>query len=61
MVAEDNKEVKETGDSKTVKEIDEKELHGRVGWLRRSKEEAINEVYESVCGPFPQNAIDPSR
>jgi hypothetical protein len=58
VVAEDNKNVKETGDGKTVKDIDEKELHGRTRCLRRSKEEAINE--ESVCGPFPQNAINPS-
>ena len=51
MVAEDKKEVKETGDGKAVKDIDEKELHGRTSYLRRSKGEAINE--ESVCGPFP--------
>ena len=58
MVADDNKEVKETGDGKAVKDIDEKELHGRTSYLRRSKGEAINE--ESVCGPIPQNAINPS-
>ena len=28
MVAEDSKEVKGKGDSKTVKDVDEKELHG---------------------------------
>jgi hypothetical protein len=31
MIAEDNKEVKEKGDSKAVKGVDEKELHGRNG------------------------------
>jgi hypothetical protein len=55
VFAEDNKEVKKTGDGKAVKDIDEKKLHGRTSCLRRSKEEAINE--ESVSGPFPQNAI----
>jgi hypothetical protein len=52
VVAEDNEEVKKRGDSKAVKDIDEKDLHDRTtgGCLRRSKEEAINE--ESVCGPL---------
>jgi hypothetical protein len=59
VVADGNKEVKKTGDGKAVKDIDEKELHGRTSHLRRSKEEAINE--EPVCGPFPQNAIDPLK
>jgi hypothetical protein len=58
VVAEDQKEVKKRGDGKAVKEIDEKELHGRTSCLRRSKEEALNE--ESVCGPFPQNARNSS-
>jgi hypothetical protein len=58
VVAEDNEEIKKTGDGEAVKDIDEKEPHGRTRCLRRSKEEAINE--ESVCGPFPQNAINPS-
>jgi hypothetical protein len=56
VVAEDKKEVKKRGDSKAVKDIHEKELHGRTSCLKRSKEGAINE--ESVCGPFPQNAIN---
>jgi hypothetical protein len=56
VVAEDKKEVKKRGDGKSVKEIDEKELHGRTSCLWRSKEEAINE--ESVCDRFPQNAMD---
>jgi hypothetical protein len=38
MVAEDNKEVKEKGDGKTVKGIDEKELHDRAGYLQRNNE-----------------------
>ena len=59
MVAEDNKEVKKTGDGEGVKDIDEKELHGRTSCLRRSKEEGINE--ESVCGPFRQNAAAINR
>jgi hypothetical protein len=58
VVAEDKKEVKKRGDGKVVKEIDEKGLHGGASCLRRSKEEAINE--ESMCGPFPQNAINTS-
>jgi hypothetical protein len=58
VVTEDNKEVKKTGDGKALKDIDEKELHGRTSWLRRSKKEAVNE--ESVCGPFPPIAINPS-
>ena len=43
MVAEDNKEVKGKGDSKTVKDVD-KELHdtGRTGWSR-GKCGAINQ------------------
>jgi hypothetical protein len=56
VVTEDNKEVKKKGSDKAVKDIDEKELHGRTSCLRRSKEEAINER----TGPFPQNAVDPS-
>jgi hypothetical protein len=32
MVAEDNKEVKEKGDGKVVKGVDEKEMHDRT-WL----------------------------
>jgi hypothetical protein len=59
VVTEDKKEVKKRGDGKAVKEIDEKELHGRTSCLRRSKEEAINE--ESVRGRFPQNAINPLK
>jgi hypothetical protein len=39
VVAEDNKEVKKTGDGKTDKDIDEKVLHGRTGCLQSSKEE----------------------
>jgi hypothetical protein len=58
VVAKDKKEVKKRGDGKAVKNIDEKELHGRTSCLRRSKEEAINE--RSVCGAFPHNAIDSS-
>ena len=45
MVAEDNKEVKKTGDGKDV----DKEMHGRTDHLRRSKEEGINE--QSMNGP----------
>jgi hypothetical protein len=57
VVAEDNKEVKKRGDSKAVKDIDEKDLHGRTSCLRRSKEEAINK--ESVCGPL--QALGPAK
>jgi len=32
VVAEDNKEIKKTGDGKAVKDIDERELHGRTSW-----------------------------
>jgi hypothetical protein len=38
MVAEDNKEVKEKGDCKAVKGVDEKELHDRTGCLQRDNE-----------------------
>jgi len=50
VVAEGNKEVKETGNGKAVKDIDEPERkpHGRTGWLRRSKEEVTNEVFVSI-------------
>jgi len=58
VVAEDNKEVKKTGDGKAVDDIDKKELHGRTSYLQRSKEGAIND--ESVCGPFRKNAINPA-
>ena len=58
MVAHGNKEIKKTEDGKAVKDIDEKELHGRTSYLRRSKEEPINE--EPVCGPS-QNAINPLK
>ena len=57
MVAEDNKDVKKTGDGEAVKDIDEKEPHGKTSYLW-SKEGVINEG--SACGPFPQNAIDTS-
>lgn len=36
MAAEDNKEVKEKGDGKAVKGVDEKELHGRTGCMREN-------------------------
>jgi hypothetical protein len=38
VVSECNKEVKKRGYGKEVKDIDEKELHGRTSCLRRSKE-----------------------
>jgi hypothetical protein len=44
VVAEDNEEVKKTGDGKAVKDIDGKEPHhGGTICLQRSKEEVINE------------------
>jgi hypothetical protein len=41
MVTEDSKEVKEKGDGKAVKGVDEKELHDRTGCWQRDYE-AIN-------------------
>jgi hypothetical protein len=58
VVTEDNKEVKKRENDKAVKDIDEKELHGRTSCLRRSKEETINE--EPAGGLFPDNDINPS-
>jgi hypothetical protein len=37
MVAEGNKEVKEEGDDKAVKGVDEKKLHGRTSCMWENK------------------------
>jgi hypothetical protein len=46
VITEDDKEVKKTEDGKAVKDIGEKEVHGRTSCLRRSKEEAITSTSE---------------
>jgi hypothetical protein len=37
VVSEDNKEINKRGNGKAVKDIDEKELHGRTSYLRGAR------------------------
>jgi hypothetical protein len=46
MIAEGSKEIKEKGDGKEVKDVDEKELHDRV----RNKQ---RETWSFICILFP--------
>jgi hypothetical protein len=48
MVAEDKKEVKETGDGKEVNDIDEKELHGRASCLQTTHQFAHQEIKDGT-------------